>query len=155
MTFEEVYQAYWPKVFRICMGYVNDHDWAKDITQETFVNIWQHLPEFRNESGIGTWIFRIASNQCLRQIEKQKRMPKAEMPEHLPEKNEPTNDKRIGFLYQCISELKEVERIIISLEMEDMKQAEIAEIVGMSEGNVRVKLHRIKEKLSEKFKHYE
>lgn len=155
MTFEEIYQAYWPRVFRICMGYVNDHDWAKDITQETFIKVWQNLPGFRNESGIGTWIFRIASNQCLRQIEKQKRMPKAEMPEHLQEKTEVTDDKKIAFLYQCISELKEMERIIISLEMEDMKQAEIAEIVGISEANVRVKLHRIKEKLSEKFKHYE
>ncbi len=155
MTFEEIYQAYWPRVFRICMGYVNDHDWAKDITQETFIKVWQNLPGFRNESGIGTWIFRIASNQCLRQIEKQKRMPKTEMPEHLQEKTEVTDDKKIAFLYQCISELKEMERIIISLEMEEMKQTEIAEIVGISEANVRVKLHRLKEKLSEKFKHYE
>jgi RNA polymerase sigma-70 factor (ECF subfamily) len=51
--------------------------------------------------------------------------------------------------------LKEIDRIIISLELEDMKQADIATIVGISESNVRVKIHRIKEKLTEKFKRYD
>jgi RNA polymerase sigma-70 factor (ECF subfamily) len=59
------------------------------------------------------------------------------------------------FLYQCISELPELERIIISLELEKMKQAEIAEVVGISPTNVRVKIHRIKEKLTEKFRKHE
>lgn len=137
------------------MGYVNDADWAKDITQETFITVWQKLPEFRNESAIGTWIFRIASNQCLRQLEKQKRMPKSELPEELEAAQENSNETRINFLYKCIAELNEIDRIIISLELEDIKQAEIATIVGISEANVRVKIHRIKEKLTEKFKQHE
>lgn len=155
MTFEEIYEAYWQKVFRICMGYVNDADWAKDITQETFITVWQKLPEFRNESAIGTWIFRIASNQCLRQLEKQKRMPKSELPEQLEAIQENSNETQINFLYKCIAELNEIDRIIISLELEDVRQAEIATIVGISESNVRVKIHRIKEKLTEKFKQHE
>lgn len=155
MTFEEIYQTYWQKVFRVCMGYVNDSDWAKDISQETFITVWQKLPEFRNEAAIGTWIFRIASNQCLRQLEKQKRMPKSELPEQLESKQDISNEGQIQFLYKCISELNEIDRIIISLELEDVKQAQIAEIVGISESNVRVKIHRIKEKLTEKFKQHE
>jgi RNA polymerase sigma-70 factor (ECF subfamily) len=155
MTFEELYQSYQQKVFRLCMGYVNDPDWAKDITQEIFITIWQKLPEFRNESAIGTWIFRIASNQCLRQLEKQKRMPKVELPEQLEVSPDLSNEAQINFLYKCISGLNEIDRIIISLELEDVKQAEIAEIVGISESNVRVKIHRIKEKLTAKFKKYE
>ena len=55
-------------------------------------------------------------------------------------------------MYKCIAELPETERIIISLELEDIRQAEIATIVGLSEANVRVKIHRIKEKLTQKFK---
>lgn len=55
-------------------------------------------------------------------------------------------------LYQLISELPETDRIIISLELEEVKQAEIAQIVGLSEANIRVKIHRIKEKLTQKFK---
>lgn len=155
MEFEKIYQSHWQKVFRICMGYVNDHDLAKDIAQETFITIWQKLPEFRNESAIGTWVFRIASNHCLRQIEKNKRMPKTELPVQLEEKQEPSNENKIAFLYKSISELNEMDRIIISLELEDVKQNEIATITGISEANVRVKIHRIKEKLAQKFKNYE
>jgi RNA polymerase sigma-70 factor (ECF subfamily) len=155
MAFEEIYKTYWSKVFRICMGYVNDHDWAKDIAQETFVTIWQQLPKFRNESAIGTWIFRIASNNCLRQIERQNRMPRSEMPEEIAEIISHNIEPAVQFLYKCIAELPETDRLIISLELEDVKQAEIAKIVGLSESNTRVKIYRIKERLAKKFESYE
>ena len=152
MNFETIYKTYWQKVFRVCMGYANDTAAAKDLAQETFIKVWKQLPKFRNESSIGTWIFRIASNTCLLQIQKDKKMPKSELPLEIKEEILETNiEKDIQLLYQYISELQEVERIIISLELEDMNQKEIAEIVGLSEGNVRVKIHRIKEKLTQKF----
>ena len=155
MQFEEIYQTFSPKVYRLCMGYVNNNDWAQDLVQETFISIWQNLPKFRNESSINTWIFRIATNNCLRQLEKEKRFVRSDMPLQLEEKVEVKRDDRIDFLYRCISELEETERIVISLVLEDLPQAEIAEIVGMSDGNVRVKVHRIKEKLTAKFLKYE
>ena len=155
MQFEEIYQTFSPKVYRLCMGYVNNSDWAKDLVQETFISVWQNLSKFRNESSINTWIFRIATNNCLRQLEKEKRFEKTGLPVQLEEKIEIKRDDRIDFLYRCISELEETERIIISLVLEDLPQAEIADIVGMSDGNVRVKIHRIKEKLTEKFERYE
>lgn len=153
MNFETIYKTYWQKIFRLCMGYANDTDLAKDLAQETFIKVWKQLPKFRNESSIGTWIFRIASNTCLRQIQKDKKMLKSEFPLEIKDEISDTNiEEDIQLLYQYISELQEVERIIISLELEDMNQKEIAEIVGLSEGNVRVKIHRIKEKLTQKFK---
>ena len=155
MDFEEIYKTYWQKIFRLCMGYVNDHDWAKDIAQETFITVWKKLPEFRNESSVGTWVFRIASNQCLRQIERQKRMLKTNLPIELEEITTVNNEPKFDFLYQCIAELPEIDRLIISLELEDIKQAEIASIVGISDANVRVKIHRIKEKLTQKIEKYE
>ena len=152
MEFEEIYRIYWDRIFRLCMGFVNDYDAAQDLAQETFIIVWQKLETFRNESAIGTWIFRIASNNCLRQIEKQKRFPKSELPVHLSEEKQNSTEPQIQFLYKCIAELPETDRIIISLELEDVKQAEIAKIVGLTEANVRVKIHRIKEKLTQKFK---
>lgn len=152
MEFEELYKSYWQKIFRLCMGYVNDYDIAQDMTQETFIIVWQKLHTFRNEASIGTWIFRIASNNCLRQIEKEKRFPKSELPIHIIEEKHYSPEPQIQFLYQCIAELPEIDRIIISLELEDVKQTEIANIVGLSEANTRVKIHRIKEKLTQKFK---
>lgn len=155
MTFEEIYKTYWQKVFRLCMGYVNDHDWAKDIAQETFITVWQQLTKFRNESSIGTWVFRIASNHCLRQIEKQNKMPKSDLPVEIEDVLQPNVESKMELLYKYISGLPETDRIIISLELEDVKQTEIANIMGISEANVRVRIHRIKEKLTQKFNKYE
>jgi RNA polymerase sigma-70 factor, ECF subfamily len=155
MEFDLIYKTYWPKIFRVCRGYLSDDDWAKDVAQDTFVAVWNQLENFRNESAISTWIYRIAVNNCLRQIEKQKRLPKTELSDQLAATETISTEGRTAFLYQCINELKELDRVIISLELEDIRQAEIAAIVGISEANVRVRIHRIKEKLTEKFKRYE
>lgn len=150
--FKEIYTQYAPQVYRVCMGYVNDAEQAKDLTQETFIAVWQHLPSFRGQSLLSTWIFRIATNNCLRAIEKSKRLPTTELPFDISIGHEETQNEKLAFLYNCIAELEEMERIIIALVLEDLPQAEIAAIVGLSNGNVRVKIHRIKEKLAIKFK---
>jgi RNA polymerase sigma-70 factor (ECF subfamily) len=152
MDFEEIYSKYSPQIFRVCMGYINDYEQARDLTQETFVSVWRNLATFRNQSKISTWIFRIATNNCLRAIEKSKRIMTSELPFHLAEVHEETQEEKLAFLYNCIAELEETDRIIISLVLEDLPQAEIAAIVGLSNGNIRVKVHRIKEKLAAKFK---
>ena len=151
MEFEEIYNTYNQKIFRLCMSYSNDMDLAKDLTQETFIQVWTNLSKFRNESSIGTWIFRIASNICLRQIERSKKNITSELPFQIEEKQEESNDAQIIFLYKCISELPETDRLIISLVLEEQPQKEIADILGISEGNIRVKIHRIKQLLTKKF----
>lgn len=155
MNFKEIYNHYWSKIFRLCMGYVNDHALAQDLAQDTFIIVWEQLPKFRNESSIGTWIYRIASNRCLRQLEKNKRVQTSELPFQIKAEHPECIEPQIQFLYACISELAETDRIIISLELEDIKQSEIAKIVGLSEGNIRVRIHRIKAILTQKFKVYE
>ena len=155
MTFDEIYRSYWRKVFRLCMGYVNNHDWAKDIAQETFITVWQQLAKFRNESAIGTWVFKIASNHCLRQIERHNKTPQSDLPVEIEDVIQPGIDNKMDFLYKCISELPEMDRLIISLELEDINQDQIANIVGISEVNVRVRIHRIRQKLTQQFDRYE
>lgn len=158
MNFEEIYAAFSPRIFRVCMGYVNDTEQARDLTQDTFIAVWQNLSTFKNESKISTWIFRIATNNCLRAIEKAKRVKAVDLPPELPTKiivsQDTEQQEKLQFLYDCIAELGETERLIISLVLEDLPQAEIAEIVGLSNANVRVKIHRTKEKLANKFKEY-
>lgn len=153
-NFEDIYNRYAPQIFRVCLGYTNDADQAKDLVQDTFIAVWKNLSGFRNQSHISTWIFRIATNNCLRAVEVAKRMPAAELPFDLAEKFEESPEEKLSFLYKCIAELEETERVIISLELEGLPQAEIAEVVGLSNGNVRVKVYRIKEKLAQKFKAY-
>lgn len=74
------------------------------------------------------------------------------MPINLREDKQESIEPKIQLLYKFISELPETDRLIISLELEEVKQVEIANIIGISEVNVRVKIHRIKEKLIRKFK---
>jgi RNA polymerase sigma-70 factor (ECF subfamily) len=155
IKFEDIYEEFSPKIFRVCMAYINDYEQARDLTQETFIAVWQNLPSFRNESQISTWIFRIATNNCLRAIERSKRIHTTELPTHLHIVQEESQEEKLNFLYSCIAELEETERIIISLVLEELPQAEIASIVGLSEVNTRVKIHRIKDKLSKKFKNHE
>ncbi len=152
MGFDEIYKNHSSKIFRICLGYFNDYNLAKDITQETFISVWENLERFENRSSIGTWIYRIATNKCLRQIQKEKSRPTSELPKNLkyvsPSFEE---EEKLSRLHQYISELPELERIIITLSLEDIPQKEIAEIIGISHSNVRVKFHRIKAKLTKKF----
>ncbi len=152
MDIGEIHNLYWGKIYRICMGYVNDYSKAQDLSQEIFIKIWKNLDKFRNESNISTWIYRIATNQCLRQIEIDRKFKMTELPINLEYKESNQLDSDIQLLYRYISELSEIERIIITLELEDVNQKQIAEITGISPANVRVKIHRIKEKLRNKFK---
>src|SRR4051812_39859744 len=119
MDFDEIYSQYSPKIFRVCMAYVNDRERARDLTQETFISVWQHLGTFRNESAVSTWIYRIATNNCLRSLERSKRMPVTELKFDVPAVHEETQEEKLHYLNQCISELEEMERIIISLVLED------------------------------------
>jgi len=152
--FESQYSAWWEKVYRLCMGYVNEDALARDLAQETFILVWENLQGFREEANIGTWIFRIASNHCLRQLEKNKRTQKTALPLQFPEEVIPDRTAEVEMLYRFIAELPETDRIIISLELEEVKQGEIAQILGLSEGNVRVRIHRINERLTQRFKDY-
>lgn len=174
MDFDDIYRQYAPQVFRVCMGYTNDHDQAKDLTQETFILVWRHLGSFRGDSGVGTWIFRIATNNCLRAYERSQRVkvtsmdPAAPVLENAPDtvgypdtsgsldarEAERREEKKRRFLYTCIADLAETDRIIISLVLEDVPQADIASIVGLSAANTRVRIHRIKEKLALQFKQH-
>lgn len=136
------------------MGYLNDKDLAKDLTQETFIKVWQNLDKFRNESSIGTWVFRIASNICLRQIEQSLKIQKTEIPFQIEDKKEEHINEQVEILYNCINTLEESDRLIISLVLEDIPQKEIATITGISEGNIRVKIHRIKQTLTQRFNNH-
>jgi len=155
MIFEELYQEYSQKVFRLCRGYTNDQEWAKDLTQDIFIQVWNNLDKFRGEASVGTWIFRIASNMCLRQLDKKKKVKNVELPNDLKIDADNTISNQIDILSNCIAQLEKPERIIISLVLEEQPYPEIASIMGISEGTLRVKIHRIKQKLTELYKDYE
>ncbi len=157
-VFKELFKANSKKIFHLCYGYSGDNDAANDLLQETFLKVWQNLDKFRNQAMISTWIYRIAVNTCLTYLRSEKRQAKDEITplladtkrEEFSEKNE-----QVALLYKCIAKLEESERIIVTMVLDELPYPEIAEISGISEGNLRVKIHRIKQKLTELYNHYE
>ena len=152
MDFTKIYKEYSNKVYRICLGFVNDTEKAKDLTQETFISVLQNMDSFQNRASIGTWVYRIATNKCLRLIEIEKKYQTTALPILEENLTEEGNEEQLLFLRNCIAELDEIDRIIITLFMEDVAQVGIAEITGLTHSNVRVKVHRIKEHLLKRFK---
>ncbi|RYD89614.1 MAG: RNA polymerase sigma factor [Sphingobacteriales bacterium] len=153
-----MYNQHATHVLRMCMAYTNDSVLAQDLMQETFIKAWQNLSLFRGDSAIGTWIYRIAVNTCLSHI----RSTKNKIPEALQENFEMADDdsaamkeRHVSQLYQAIHALPETDRLIISMVLEEIPYPEIAGSVNISEGNLRVKIHRIKQELTKIFFRHE
>lgn len=155
--FEEVYRSNYPKVVRLCTGYLNgDGDIAKDVAQEVFVKVWQHLESFREESSISTWIYRISVNTCLLHIRDNKKK-KVGSVERMKDIEDETDDVsktgQLDQLYQCINLLSSTNRSVILLELEGLPQKEIADIMGISHEAIRTRIHRIKNELTKCIHH--
>jgi len=150
-SFNTLYKENYTKVYRLCMTYVSGNEaLADDLSQEVFVKIWQYLDQFRNESQVSTWIYRITVNTCLmhlRKIKKSQEKNTDQVPESLCDDQEDDRDERLKMLRACIKKLNEMGKILISLVLEEVPQKEIAEAVGLSNENVRVQIHRNKGKL--------
>ena len=150
-SFDELHTRYATRILKLCLGYTGDYAQAQDLTQETFIRVWQQLPGFRGDAQISTWLYRIAVNTCLNHLRQIKRRPTEPLSLHHEEQLSDASgstDEALQQLYRCISQLAETDRLIISLVLDEQPYAEIAQIVGVSEGNLRVKIHRIKQQLT-------
>ncbi|WP_118195696.1 RNA polymerase sigma factor [Albibacterium indicum] len=156
--FQELFEKNSERIFHLCYGYTGSSDLANDLMQETFIKVWQNLDSFRNQSQISTWIYRIAINTCLSHLRVEKKKIADELNEHIIQTVADTvseKEEQVEQLYKCIAQLEENERIIITMVLDEIPYPEIAEISGISEGNLRVKIHRIKAKLTQLYNRYE
>lgn len=150
--FESLYRDYHPLVVQLCRGFMKgDPDLARDLSQEVFINAWSALSKFRNEAGYKTWIYRITVNTCLKYIRDTKNKYSVEINEELfaypAEESSQAIDKRHGILYHAIGQLREVDRLIIMMVLDELEYEEISRIIGVSEGTLRVRISRIKNRL--------
>ncbi len=151
--FNQIFQEHYPKVFRLCKGYFNgDEYFADDATQEVFIKVWEKLEQFRNESSISTWIFRITVNTCLLYLRKEKTkkevstdsFPILQIDDYSEEK-----EVKLKKMYECIQKLDETGKMIILMVLEGIDYDKISEVVGISEETLRVRIHRIKKSLTQ------
>ncbi len=156
IQFEGLYQSHKDKIYRLCLGFVREKELANDLFQEILIKIWRNLESFKGESDISTWIYRIAYNTALTFTAKEKKMAEkqTEFPENLdlaePENYSQEQEIRLQLLYRAISELPELDRIVATLLLEGTAYKTIAEISGISENYVAVKVNRIKSSLTQK-----
>ncbi len=149
--FEKVIQEHRSTIYSICYMYAPTPADVDDYAQEVLVNLWRGFGDFRGESNVKTWLWRISVNTCITFMRKSKRSPKSiSINESIAQITSDDRDqKQIEILYQRISRLERLEKAIILLWLESMSYEEIAQIMGLTVPTVATRLMRIREKLKQ------
>jgi len=138
-------------IYKVCHLYCDDPEDRKDLFQEIVLQVWKSLGSFREESTIGTWMYRIALNTAITHFRKEKRLGgKVSLTGiDIPDLND-SNEKedQLRELFKAIENLDRIDKSIILLYLEEKNYEEISEITGLTRTNVGVRLNRIKIKLS-------
>lgn len=138
-------------IHKVCIMYENDRDARNDLFQEIVLQLWKSFPSFRGEAKITTWMYRIALNTAISGFRKQTRHIKTEdlQEAHMNISDAWGDDQEENFqrLQWAIRQLSEIERAMIMMALEEIPYDEIAETVGITQNNVRVRMNRIREKL--------
>lgn len=152
--FKEFLEAHVGIVTKVCRVYTDTEEDFEDFFQEVSLQLWRSWGSFRGEAKRSTWVYRVALNVCLLQLRGQKRRPawQALDPERVHLADDGSGNEReyqIQRLYHAIRQLKESERALMLLYLEDKSYKEMAEILGITITHVGVKVNRAKGKLKE------
>ena len=155
-AFPLVVKEFQRRVYSIVRKMVIDHDDADDIVQEVFVKVWHNIDKFKGESGLFTWIYRIATNESLQFLRKRKNNVKLE--EDLGEcfANEmsvvdtPGGEEIEMKLQKAILQLPDKQRLVFNMRYyEELSYEEIAEITETSVGALKASYHHAATKIEE------
>ena len=143
----------------ICRVYGRDAEARKDLYQEIMFQLWRSLPSFAGASSIDTWVYRVALNTALTHARRRPVHPETSLDEDhieaadLAAESAAADDtldlsEQSERLYAAIDRLGEVDRMLVTMYLDDRSYREMAEVIGISESHVGVKLHRIKKSLA-------
>lgn len=161
-AFSQLVQHYQRRIFNLVYRMVQDYEEANEITQEAFLAAWQGLPSFRGDARFATWLYRIAYNCALKQIESRKRdnaLHLALQEEHALNNRNNQNatdvqldaQERQAFVQENLSQLPAKYRIVLILRhMQDMTYEEMAEILSMPVGTIKTHIFRARHLLKER-----
>jgi RNA polymerase sigma-70 factor (ECF subfamily) len=171
--FQQLVERYQQKLFTFGMRMCGEVRDAEDLVQDTFLNVFRYLGGFRYETKFKNWLYRIATTACIKKKRKPKHAPERElsldelsaemdscMPEDVPEwakrpLDQVLNGELSQLLKTAILELpKQYRMVVILRDMEGFSTAETAQIMMISESNVKVRLHRARLFLRQKLKGY-
>jgi len=136
-------------IHKICRIYRDIQEDREDLFQEIIFQLWKSHQTFKNDSKISTWIYRIALNTAIATFRKKKQ--DIEYRPVLPDLAEEQPDEALALrqerLFTALNQLDDGDKAIITLYLEDLSYQQIADITGISENYVGVKLNRIKIKI--------
>jgi RNA polymerase sigma-70 factor (ECF subfamily) len=139
-------------LFKVVRAYAFEHADRQDLFQEMAIQVWRSVDAYRGDSSVRTWMYRIALNAAISWTRKQDRHQRGKQPlevvDGLLAASAAEADPRVEWLYRQIARLKDVDRSVALLMLDGFAYREIAAIAGISEGNVAVKINRIKMALS-------
>jgi len=137
-------------IHKVCRIYAYTEADRQDLFQEIVIHLWKAYPNFKGHSKFSTWLYRVAINTAITGKRKQKNFITSYEPEllpsHLPDEKG-QEEEQWQQLYKAIERLNEIEKAIVMLYMEDRSYEEMEDVLGISQGNLRVKMTRIKDKL--------
>lgn len=142
---------------RICRVYAEGAEAQRDLYQDILVALWRSFPSFDGQSQPSTWLYRVALNTALSHDRKQAVRTDATLDhddplwsDGLPQPSDDLETKnKIRWLYRAIDRLDEVDRALVMMYLDEKSYPEMADVLGMSETYVGVKLHRIKKQLAD------
>ena len=149
LQFTKMVKEYRKTIYTVCYFFSKDTEEVNDLYQEILINLWKGFPNYRGESSLKTWIWRVSLNTCSNQERKKKsRIRTVPLSIDIDLYNdEDAGSRQIQMLYDRINRLDIFDRAIILLWLENMTYQDIADVVGISVSNVTTRLFRIKEQL--------
>jgi RNA polymerase sigma-70 factor, ECF subfamily len=166
-AFAQLVQRYQRRIFNLVFRILQQYDEASEITQETFLAAWQGLPSFRGEARFPTWLYRIAYNCSLKQLEHRKRdqalqaaMQAERVLQHVDDSlrtdAELEAHDRQAMIQEQISCLPAKYRIVLVLRhLQEMTYEEMAEALTMPIGTIKTHLFRARNLLKERLEAFE
>ena len=156
-AFNLLVRKYQERIYWHIRKMVVDHDDANDLAQEVFVKVWKNLAKFRKDSQLFTWIYRIATNECLNFLKKKKKrffLPihdvSAELSQKLDESSHISGDEIQLKLQKALLKLPEKQRLVFNMRYYDeMTYQQISDILGTSVGGLKASYHLAAKKIEE------
>jgi RNA polymerase sigma-70 factor, ECF subfamily len=156
MDFLEIHEQFYERVRRFILASVRDESAADDLVQEVFMRIQQNLESVRDTGKVSSWVFRIAHNLCRDHFRTRKEFSShTELHEGLVHLQETPLQKKMeqGEMSQCVQDKlnllpESLRSVLIFFDIMEFSQQEIADVLGLTVENVKVRLHRARKKFS-------